>query len=111
MRLAVLCGSVVVLGSLMGAFPQVALAGERPLLAQDKIAEDYKVVAGDVLGISVLRHPEFSLNAQVLPDGTFAFPILGRLKAAGKTREQISADIAKARQAGCDCQYHSADSA
>jgi polysaccharide biosynthesis/export protein len=90
-----LCGSLVVLGVLMGGGARVALASEPVSLQQEKLAEEYRVSAGDVIAITVLRHPEFTLNAQVLPDGTFAFPILGRLKAAGKTREQISADITK----------------
>ncbi|WP_309722011.1 polysaccharide biosynthesis/export family protein [Armatimonas sp.] len=63
-------------------------------LKQEKITETYRVEIDDVLAITVLNHPEFSLAAQVLPDGTITFPILGKLTVVGRTREQISNEIA-----------------
>jgi protein involved in polysaccharide export with SLBB domain len=90
-----LWGSVLVLGALLPTTLRPAHAGGMLSQKQVASAENYRVSVGDVLGIAVLRHPEFTMTAQVLPDGTFAFPILGRLTAAGKTREQIAAEITK----------------
>lgn len=95
MRLGRLWTGAIALGALIGGAPLPGTIGAGVAYAQDRLADDYKVVPGDVIGIAVLRHPEFSMNAQILPDGTFSFPILGRLKAAGKTREQIAEEIAK----------------
>lgn len=63
-------------------------------LKQEKTIETYRVEIDDVITITVLNHPEFSLVAQVLPDGTITFPILGKLTVVGRTREQISNEIA-----------------
>lgn len=75
-------------------FIQSAKAAELPI--QDKIIENYRISTGDVISITVLNHPEFTLNAQILPDGTFSFPIIGKVKAQGKTREDLSREIASA---------------
>jgi polysaccharide biosynthesis/export protein len=63
-------------------------------LEQETSSDNYKIGVGDVISVTVLNHPEFSLNAQILPDGTFVFPILGKLKAIGRTREELSSEIA-----------------
>lgn len=60
---------------------------------QEKL-ENYRISIGDTIVITVLNHPEFSLGAQVLPDGTIAYPILGKIKVVGRTRDEISAEIA-----------------
>jgi polysaccharide export outer membrane protein len=80
---------------------------------------DYRVGAGDILGITVWNHPELTVNGtpglpagadagsgavvsgtpgaavnpdgqRVAADGTIYFPTVGRLNVAGKTTEQIS---------------------
>ena len=80
------------LGAIVLIHPMVASASVSVI--QEKATPTYKLNVGDVLAITVLNHPEFSLNAQILPDGTFAFPILGKMKATGRTREELSNDIA-----------------
>jgi polysaccharide biosynthesis/export protein len=74
------------------AFPKIGKCAELPI--QEKITETYRIEIGAVLSITVLNHPEFSLAAQVLPDGTITFPILGKLTVVGRTREQVSNEIA-----------------
>jgi protein involved in polysaccharide export with SLBB domain len=63
------------------------------LTIQEKL-ENYRINIGDSIIITVLNHPEFSLAAQVLPDGTIAYPILGKIKVVGRTRDEISVEIA-----------------
>jgi protein involved in polysaccharide export with SLBB domain len=84
--------ALVLLGA---ALPKPSWARHEEALQQEKLAEDYRIGSGDVLTITVLGSPEFSLNAQVLPDGTFVYPILGKIRAAGRTREEIASEIAR----------------
>jgi len=56
-------------------------------------APDYAIGAGDLLEISVWKDPALTRQVVVLPDGTFSFPLVGRFAAAGKTVEQLSADM------------------
>jgi polysaccharide biosynthesis/export protein len=96
MRLAkAVCSGVLALVLLGAALPKPSWARHEEALQQEKLAEDYRIGSGDVLTITVLGSPEFSLNAQVLPDGTFVYPILGKIRAAGRTREEIASEIAR----------------
>lgn len=65
----------------------------------------YRVGPGDVLSVIVFNHPELTLPAgpdrtaeaggfQVSSDGSFAYPYIGSVTAAGKSLEDIRADIA-----------------
>ena len=67
---------------------------------------NYLVGAGDVLTVIVFNHPELTLPAgaqrsaaeagfQVGSDGTFAYPFIGSVRAAGRPVEQIRTDIAE----------------
>lgn len=65
---------------------------------------NYKVGAGDVLDITVFEHPELQLPAtsgneqggtgfQVQANGTFHYPYVGEVTAAGRTPELIREDL------------------
>ena len=65
----------------------------------------YRVGPGDVLSVIVFNHPELTLPAgpdrtgeaggfQVSSDGSFSYPYIGSVTAAGKSLEEIRADIA-----------------
>ena len=54
---------------------------------------DYRVNAGDQLEISVWREDELQREVMVLPDGTMSFPLIGTIKAAGKTASEIEQEI------------------
>lgn len=51
--------------------------------------QDYRVRAGDVLQVEVLEDPSLNRNALVLPDGQFAFPLVGTVRASGRSLNQI----------------------
>ena len=55
----------------------------------------YVLSPDDQIGITVLGHPEFSADATLLPDGTFNYPLLGKVHAAGLTVDGLSAKILK----------------
>jgi polysaccharide export outer membrane protein len=55
---------------------------------------DYRIGAGDVIEIQVEDMPEVSKSIRVTAAGTFLMPILGRMKALGKTPEGLAQEIA-----------------
>lgn len=71
----------------------------------DSVAYQYKIGEGDLVRITVWDHPELTnpagnttgqLQGQVvLPDGTFYFPFLNKVKAAGRTTEEIRVEMTK----------------
>lgn len=56
--------------------------------------EDYRIGARDVIEIRVDDAPELSVTTSVNADGTFLMPYLKRVKALGKTTEELGREIA-----------------
>jgi polysaccharide export outer membrane protein len=56
---------------------------------------EYVLGPSDVLRITVWRNPELSGDATVRPDGTISLPLVGDLRAAGRTPGQVRADLAQ----------------
>lgn len=48
-------------------------------------ALDYVLSPDDQLDIAVLGHEDFKASVTVLPDGTFDYPVIGKVRAAGLT--------------------------
>jgi polysaccharide export outer membrane protein len=67
-------------------------------LAIAESAEDqYRLGPGDTLAVTVLRHPELSVDQVVVtPDGRIQLPVAGDIQVAGKTLPEASADVAQA---------------
>jgi len=57
------------------------------------LVESYQIAVGDQLRIDVWKNPELSVTEPVRPDGKIAVPLVGDLTAAGKTPEELTADI------------------
>jgi polysaccharide export outer membrane protein len=62
---------------------------------QDEPGPNYVIGSGDVLSISVWRDDALTGTVVVLPDGTFAFPLVGEIEAAGKTVAQLKEEMVK----------------
>lgn len=56
--------------------------------------QDYVIDPGDVLEISVWKDEALSKVVTVLPDGKFAFPLIGEIVARGKTVLQLQNELA-----------------
>lgn len=65
-----------------------------PFLAAAGSAQDYKVRSGDVLQIEVLEDATLNRTAIVLPDGQISLPLVGSVRAAGRSLSQVQADLA-----------------
>lgn len=55
----------------------------------------YRLGPDDVVSVTVLRHPEFSGEFLVTPDGWVAVPVIGKTMVAGKTIDEFAAVVNK----------------
>ncbi|WP_363181826.1 polysaccharide biosynthesis/export family protein [Sphingomonas quercus] len=86
------------------------LVAVQPALAQTNATQapraaqklrDYRINPGDELEIYVWGEERLQRSVKVLPDGTFSYPLVGRVEAAGL----LPVDIEKAVTAGLRGQY------
>jgi polysaccharide biosynthesis/export protein len=54
---------------------------------------DYRIMPGDALSIAVWREPELTRDIRVRPDGQFSYPLIGQVKAEGRTVEELQQDM------------------
>ena len=70
------------------------------LRAQDPPAPaaptDYVLGVEDKLSISVWKEPDLSRNVTIRPDGKITSPLVGDIKAAGRTAKELTADLTTA---------------
>jgi polysaccharide export outer membrane protein len=71
------------------AFALFALLAPPPAAA----GTDYRVHAGDVLNVQVFGEQALSQPTTVLPDGSIVYPLIGRQNVAGKTLNDVTAQI------------------
>ena len=58
-------------------------------------AQAYKIGDGDVLSVSVWGNPELNVSVPVRPDGMISVPLVGDIRAAGSTTEQLKSLLEK----------------
>ncbi|MCG6533334.1 MAG: polysaccharide export protein [Syntrophales bacterium LBB04] len=75
--------SAVVVGSLQDA----------SLSLQDASRPEYIIGAGDVLDVSVWKDEALTKQVVVLPDGTISFPLIGQLRAGGRSLRELRQDL------------------
>jgi polysaccharide biosynthesis/export protein len=51
--------------------------------------EEYVLQRGDVIGINVVEHPEFSVRYKIRPDGKINYPVIGEIDVASLTCAQL----------------------
>jgi polysaccharide export outer membrane protein len=56
-------------------------------------SKEYKIGINDVLTINVWHEPDLSRNLTVRPDGRISLPLVGDVRAAGKTPPQLEAEL------------------
>jgi polysaccharide export outer membrane protein len=59
----------------------------------DPRKQEYVIGIPDGLRITVWKNPELSGEARVRPDGTITLPLIGDIKAAGRTPQQLKNEI------------------
>lgn len=48
------------------------------------------LTTSDVVAIRIVDHPELDTTTRVEPDGTINFPYVGRIRAAGRTEDELA---------------------
>ncbi|HEY1885589.1 MAG TPA: polysaccharide biosynthesis/export family protein [Roseiarcus sp.] len=48
------------------------------------------LTTSDVVAIRIVDHPDLDTTTRVEPDGTINFPYVGRIKAAGRTEDDLA---------------------
>lgn len=70
-----------------------------PVYAQDTepkhVPGDYMLMPEDILQISVWKEETLKREVVITPDGKISFPLAGHMQAAGRTVEELEAEIIK----------------
>jgi polysaccharide export outer membrane protein len=96
LRFAVLTSAIAALAP---ACHHAASANARALYAdaaqRDPRGKPYVIGVADVVSISVFKDESLSTEAIVRPDGTITMPLIGELRAAGRTAAQLQQDASQ----------------
>ncbi len=66
---------------------------EASLPAKASVDEGYLIGPGDVLDISVWKDEALTRSCVVRPDGSISFPLIGDVRASGRTVSQLKAEM------------------
>ena len=72
-----------------------ASAASVPDAPPDVTAGPYVLAPADVLEISVQGHEDLHQTVTVLDDGTFQYPVAGKVQASGKTVDAVQAELTR----------------
>lgn len=81
---------VAALALVLSAAPSRAAGADAPPRANEAI---YHVRPGDLLALWVYKAPDFNLELRVAPNGDLSVPLVGRVKGAGRSLEDITAEV------------------
>jgi polysaccharide export outer membrane protein len=71
----------------------VQMAAQMAAVQVVRAVDDYIIGANDVLTVTVFDQPQLTGRFIVQADGTFTFPLLGRVKAGGLTAQALETDM------------------
>jgi len=66
---------------------------DEDMVKEGKQIDEYKIGVDDQISVNVWRDPELSVSMPVRPDGKITMPLIGDVKAGGRTPEQVAASI------------------
>ncbi|MDQ7844112.1 MAG: SLBB domain-containing protein [Armatimonadota bacterium] len=73
----------------------ITLAAGGPVSAQPAVQPNYILGPGDTIDIMVYGEPDLTRTVTIKPDGAISLPLLGEVKAAGKTTTQLANELAR----------------
>ena len=93
----VLCASAfAVLGQ-----PAATLPAAAPVVsASAQVSQDYRLGAGDAIGVQVYQSPDLTVDARVSESGIVSYPLIGSVQLGGLTIAQAEKKIADALRTG-----------
>jgi polysaccharide export outer membrane protein len=88
-------GATVCLGICLAGTSVAAQVGNQPQVVGQRLpaTPDYVVGANDALTVTVFDQPQLTGRYIVQADGTFTFPLLGRLQVGGLTLQRVENDL------------------
>ena len=87
--------SMLVLGSAILVAPAVNAQSQPMPSAENARLTPYRLNPGDEIEVYVWGEERLQRTMRILPDGSFAFPLVGRIEAAGKLPTQIESEVSK----------------
>lgn len=93
-RQGAICSALMIASVAGGLQPAVA-QGVRGASAETFRLAPYRLNPGDEIEVYVWGEERLQRTVRILPDGSFAFPLVGRLEAAGKLPSQIEDEVSK----------------
>ena len=72
----------------------VAMLFVFPLFVGHALAQEYRLKTGDVILVEVLEDSTLNRTAIVLPGGQISLPLIGSVRAGGRTLGEVQADVA-----------------
>jgi len=73
--------------------PPTAAPAPAPAAAPNAGPADYLIGPSDILSVTVYGHPDLTQTLFVQPDGTFTFPLVGRVKGSDMTPAELEKKI------------------
>lgn len=95
--------SFIFLSTSFGAFSQAVApgaAGSPPKISNSQTQLDYRLGAGDSIGVQVYQSPDLSVDARVSETGVISYPLVGSLELGGLTIAEAEKKIADALRTG-----------
>jgi polysaccharide export outer membrane protein len=83
--------------ALQAAAPATAAAGPAAPVPNN---QDYRLGAGDAIGVQVYQSPDLSVDARVSESGVISYPLVGSVQLGGLTIAEAEKKIADALRAG-----------
>ena len=93
----------ILLSTSFAAFSQAvpsAAASPVPKTSDSQSQQDYRLGAGDSIGIQVYQSPDLSVDARVSETGVISYPLVGSLELGGLTIAEAEKKIADALRTG-----------
>jgi len=90
LRFSCAAALVAALAACVTTRPPYDYAGE-----PDPRTHDFILGPSDVLRVNVWRNPELSGDVTIRPDGTVSLPLIGDVKAAGRTTPEVRTEISE----------------
>ena len=88
--------AAVILVLILAARMSLASSGaskSKATAATAPAAEEYTIGPDDLLAVNVWKEPEISRNVVVRPDGKISLPLVGDMRASGRTPVQLQEEI------------------
>jgi polysaccharide export outer membrane protein len=82
---------IAAVGAAAATWPLAAARAQLPAAVAGN--ETYKIAPLDVLDVTVFKVPDLSKTVQVAADGTVTYPLIGQVRAAGKTARELARDL------------------